>query len=324
MAYSAYFGISDRIWVRCLLIAISLGLSYLSYHFIETPIRRRKIWSRPVAMLWLFLLYAISSILIGGIYYRYSGFPENWNGLASKFMKSRRISAYQEKDDVDLSQQRPRGVTIGASGSKLDFIVWGDSHARAMIPLLSKLGQDYNKTGLQITSSGTPAIFGWAGMSSESAKKWRLLVEEQTRVNPGVTIYLISRWHSYQEPQFWEKLRQTLSTLNKSGARVVLVEEVPEQPSAPPRLAALATRFPYLPTPFSTPEAHLRVTSEVKRRLDQIDTSKLLRLDPSPTVFDWGSTMGSGEVYYADSNHLSISGAMKLEGLFRPLFQHPL
>ena len=321
MAYGAYFGLSDQVWVRWLLVALSFGLSYLSYRFIEMPIRRKKLWPSKRSMLPLFAFYAISSISIGWLYYGCSGFPGNWTPLALEFTKSRRVSIYYSGDDVDLTLENPQGIAIGASGPKIDFIVWGDSHAQAMIPLLDKLGKDYGKKGLRITRASTPAISKWAGLDPVLADKWRLMVEEQVQANPGITVYLISRWNYYHDPLFLEQMEQTVASLNELGAKVVLMEQVPLQPIAAPRVNALATRFPSLPMPFATLEQHLKLSEGVKRDLDKIDGTKFIRLDPVPIIMAWGTTAGPNQTYYSDSIHLSIAGAMKLEQLFSPLFR---
>ncbi len=319
MAYCAYFGLSEGLLVRWSLIGASVGLSYLSYRFVETPIRHRRWWPKPTAMLWLFLLYAAGAIIPGAVFLQQSGFPQNWKPHALKFTESRRQSVFQEERDVDLKNPDPPG--LGAPGERIDFIVWGDSHARAQVPVLDELGRAYNLHGLQLTHSGTPAIRSFSGMKPWVEETWFELLKSYVRANPGTTVFLVSRWHNYVDEQFPDQLRQTITELDALGARVVFIEEVPEQPAAPPRLAALATRFPWLSTPFASVESHQQRTKEVKEALAALKDLPLKRLDPAPLIFEWGTTVTPEEVLYADAHHLSIPGALRLKPLYERLFE---
>jgi len=319
MAYGAYFGLSESLMFRWSLIAVSIVLSYLSYRFVETPIRHRKWWPTPVAMIKMFLLYAAVSLVSGAVFLHQSGFPQNWKPHALKFTESRRQSVYQEERDVDLKNPAPPG--LGAPGERVDFIVWGDSHARAQVPVLDELGREYGLHGLQLTHSGTPALKSFSGMKPWVEETWFELLKEYVKANPGTTVFLVSRWHNYVDEHFSSQLRQTITELDALGAKVVFVEEVPEQPAAPPRLAALATRFPWLSTPFASVESHRERTKAVAEALATLQKLPLERLDPAPLVFDWGTTVTPKVVLYADAHHLSIPGAMRLKSLYEPLFQ---
>jgi hypothetical protein len=123
------------------------------------------------------------------------------------------------------------------------------------------------------------------------------------------------------DEEFTSQLRQTITELDRLGANVIFVEEVPEQPAAPPRLAALATRFPRLSTPFASVESHQERTKEVTQTLEGLKDLPLMRLDPAPLVFEWGTTVTPEVVLYADAHHLSIPGAMRLKPLFEPVFK---
>lgn len=323
LAFASYFGLLESLKFKVLWIGLSLLLSYLSLRFIENPVRSMRVLSQKNAMLLLFIAYATATLFLGSVFRYFSGFPNNWSPLALLFLESRRISAALEIDDVNLDQPQNEPLFIGSDSTNAHtrFIVWGDSHARSLIPMFDKLGKENNLRGIQITRSATPALKDWDGLQTAQASLWWELLRRNARNHPDATIFLISKWSAANEENFEQQLKGTLLALTELGNPIVFVSEVPSQPTAPPRLAALATRYRFISLPFSSREDYEAQTSRARAIVSKHSQSSDLAfktIEPGERILNWGTVLKDGQVLYADSQHLSRHGAIELEPLFLP------
>lgn len=146
-------------WVRLLTVVLSIGLAWLSYRFIEIPIR----YGAHQKLKTILLIVAMAIIGSAG----YGIFQSN--GLELRFPKESRILTsvinfnyaenvrsgichieefqFNSHDPICFETQRPL------------IVLWGDSYASALYPGLKKI-QEKNSFGIaQVTRGGCPPVF---------------------------------------------------------------------------------------------------------------------------------------------------------------------
>lgn len=149
--------------VRIGVVCLSFGLAAFTYKFVEQPIRRGKLKTKPIlAMLMLMLLTGgVSSAIYAeqGLPARYAFMGNAVQALDTDRLKNiwqihARVGACHLQD-VKEDQQPPQCI----ESKKPLLLLWGDSHAAALYPGLKKL-QETNNFGIaQLTQSGCPPIF---------------------------------------------------------------------------------------------------------------------------------------------------------------------
>ncbi|HEY1962886.1 MAG TPA: acyltransferase family protein, partial [Rhizomicrobium sp.] len=145
------------------LIALSLALAILSWRYIEQPVRSRSFrWPRPALFggaVGAMAMAAACAVLI-----------LNTRGLPQRFPPHIR-AILAEEDDHEARLHECFGLTaqdvragrlcqIGAKVEEASFILWGDSHADALIPAVQSLAQRQGRTGLFAGTDSCPPLLG--------------------------------------------------------------------------------------------------------------------------------------------------------------------
>ena len=146
-----YRGINPTAQVAICAVILALVLSYLSWRFVETPIRTNRRITFQIAALYL---YAIPAVLFGafGAYsYASGGIPARTAPQIRELMLSytrqsdlRRDCSTRTVDDptVDLAQLEQK-CSFGFSGpTSSRLLLFGDSHANHLKPFIEVLARD--------------------------------------------------------------------------------------------------------------------------------------------------------------------------------------
>lgn len=153
---------------RLSIIIISIVLAWLTYRFIEKPIRFGKKGNSMTVIL------IILMVLIGG--FGYSSYKQNGFSFRTIYLLSGgkisadNISQGLTKESGNISLCRS---TIAASAefnencllhllvdSKIKIVVWGDSHATSWLPVFKKIAENNNYELYVIGTQGCPSIEG--------------------------------------------------------------------------------------------------------------------------------------------------------------------
>lgn len=203
--------------IVCALIALSIILAYLTYRFLEFPIRHTSYSKKTMT-----ILCSLMVIVWGleGITYHFDGFvnriPEtvrkyvdidfNWNA------KVRYEKCFLQKDLV-------ASFAPECAPSRSKFFIWGDSHAAALYPGFKNL-QDKNQiTIAQLTKANCPPLVTYHdNEQSHCANANELALREIVKSKPEVLI-LHGRWiyKGYaDEEKILELIRATVSKVKKA------------------------------------------------------------------------------------------------------------
>lgn len=339
----------DRIIIAIALFFVSLAIGFLSWRLIEQPFRRGgKSWPRAVVFAGggatLAALIFVSHLVVTkpGLLQRWS--PEiaqltaNRAGLQNPGLFGRAVAVPGEKLGAVYE--------VGAGDKPSSILLWGDSHALAMLPEFSASAKKANVRALAAPHEGCPPFLGISYPETDIGTVCRELNETSARValQPEITtVVLVGRWTavaagvqsgqsgkpvftgtgSDSSDAFSTAITQTVKSLLAHGKNVVIVGPVPELPfdlfAAMARHTAWGQPLP----PEATRDDFLRRQAPILQLL-----STLAHLPRVEVVYPHELLCGevtcpyakAGVPFYVDRDHLSPAGAAQLEPMFRNIF----
>lgn len=234
-------GMQFTLEVRVAIIAISFALAIISWYVIERPFRQT---SKMVPNSIVFAgggAAVVTTALIGLCLIYYVGFPSRFSADAN------RISGYLNPVEINALKATDCFITapnqhfdwnacLGSETKKGRVILFGDSHAADLLAGLShKLQRDnlrevtatYCRPLISIYSKGLPFCADIVGQFFRTYLQSR---------HDRDTIIISERWSPDELPA----IRDTLTRLRETGARVILVGPIPEYITALPRLEFLS------------------------------------------------------------------------------------
>jgi peptidoglycan/LPS O-acetylase OafA/YrhL len=178
-------------------IIASLVLAYLSYKYVESPIKSLK----------LSLKSLFASFLVIGLLCMAALYVFKTNGVPSKHRWPEAV--YQA--DLEFLNREPRKaecLTLGGidsphciygSNENVSLIIFGDSHASAVVTAVKKI-LPANESLLFIAKAGCPSLIA-GGIRQDRGGECKHFVEQQLdyikNVYPAVPVLVIARWPYY-------------------------------------------------------------------------------------------------------------------------------
>lgn len=346
--YASIFGLSS--WALAGLFVLSLVLGYLSWRFVEGPFRERRLLAGRRAILIAGLVGLSGLGLIGKGLVWSDGFASRLSPQALQFAQAHTWSPTLMSCLSDDKKDPHRKLChFGPQASAARALVWGDSHASALIPALNDGSRKYDFGIIQA---------GYAGClpfdRKENTPGCRAFNERVTQLlskEPFSDVVLVARWSLYvygqrsgdtgaslHDPQtgkydravaerlFAEGVSALVQQLRASGHRVWLVKEVPLQAFNVPyrlsRLAMLGRPTDREGLPLAEHVERQAFISSVFERIAAADSGVQL-MDPAPKLCEtngWCRVERDGQSLYTDDNHLSAVGTRYVEGFLEPFF----
>ena len=316
LAFAKYNFLEQTATAKLALVVASLLAGLLSWRLIELPCRRGQILGTRTR-LYSFVLVYLGLTLSLGLYLRCSGgMPQRWT--AETLRMSRALN------DMRNCRDYPIGDTSAGSCS---FLLWGDSHAVHLLPMLEMLTKEAKIEGRLLSNAATAPLIRWgtrrgpSRMAKESQIDWLLKTEQTLRQNRIKTIVLAGYWSAYLRPEMKQELSETIRHFNRLGLRVYVVSDVPHYQGDVGRNLFWATLGQG--SLFSGTQADLKSDPPDFDFGSLDDPSLEYRLIDVHAVFarpnGHGLVKHNGRILYLDNNHLSAEGAMLLKDVFRPL-----
>lgn len=248
-------------------ITLSLLAAYLSWRFVEQPVRRRLVMATRPA------LFRAGAVAMGVAVAAGFAIPAA-DGVPSR-LPAEVLAFYQAKADVneygDAKCFEDHAAAIGSAtamhstslcsmgaprAGAAAFLVWGDSHAAAMAPAIATAAQGPGKHGVFVGRGGCLPLIGYDANNSNTARRAACRARNNAVVDMVAReriplVFLVGRWprevlgaENGKEGPFYDPaapyethdrsravaagLNATLASLGARGARVVLVMDVPE------------------------------------------------------------------------------------------------
>lgn len=326
---------------RLLLVAISFALAVLSWRFVETPFRKRVVFKKPSQIFTFGAATTAALCLAGLIVFKGQGMPSRIPAEALRFLNGNAVAgqiAPISDRELSLADARRGDFNELGDGNKnlpVSLLVWGDSHAKVVMPVLDNLCLTHARRGVVATHPQTAPLVGY-----ESRGVWSLN-RESVPYNDAVVdfirqhhvpdVLLVARWDYYMDSdkgteKLRDGLRATIDVLQKTGARIWIMRQVPKYPWDVPKALASAVMRGRNPAALGWSAAEYR--SELQRE-DPIFDGVAMKfpgvtvLDPTELFVDGSGRCRieeDGRPLYYDSDHVNVAGAMMLRPLFEQIF----
>jgi peptidoglycan/LPS O-acetylase OafA/YrhL len=320
--------------VRILLVGSSLVLAMASWKFVETPFRRafpgrKRVLIVASIVAFAFLMLSLTIQKLDGVKSRLP--VETLRYANARFDFNPAFNSNLSLQDVKAG----RLLLFGSNQSDIpvDLLVWGDSHAWAILPPLDDLSKQHSTLGCAATHAQTPPLLDYVPDGDYSLGKdapaFGQAVLSFIRAHHVSNVLLAAGWQGYSTVEkysvFHAAFVKTITALRESGAKVWLMEDVPNFPWDVPKALARVALFKQGTTEMvSLPlSEYLQQLGREVREFSPFAGSQVILLSPLEYLSRGiivPSCFNDGMPLYRDANHLTIRGAMAIRPMFLPIF----
>ncbi|MGA0530985.1 acyltransferase family protein [Hansschlegelia sp. KR7-227] len=252
----------------------------------------------------------------------------------------------------DIRSGRMCRFGAASAAARPDFVIWGDSHAASMAPAILTSAGRHGASGAFVGAGSCPPLPGYDTLDVRDRTERRChetnaAALDYVEAQRPAYVFLVARWPKYalgsefgNEGYFFDPrkikppvagedvrleaaLDATLARLRAAGVTPVLVMDTPEPGYDVPY--ATARELLQNETPNLAP-ARSAVAARQARPL-AILTAVAGRhggevIDPTPAFCDDATCRveRDGVLLYSDEDHISLTAATELSGLYDPLF----
>lgn len=320
----------DQRWpFRAAMLAVSFALAIISWKYVETPFRKRRVLPQR-SRIFGFAGVSFATLLILGLAVSCGeGLPARFSDKALSYANSRNHYAF--RNATSLEQARAGHFVelgMGVTNQPISVLIWGDSHAMGVTPVIDELCRRFSQRGIQAAEHGVPPILKSGKMDLDVTPQsdfanavLSFIVKKHVR-----NVIITAHWKFYaRRDSFEEELVSTIrSIMEHSNARVYVLKDIPDQKLDVPRIAALATKYGYnLDQIGISREEHHMANRQLLRAFERISQMGATVLDSADYFLNskglYGALNGD-QVLYTDGNHLTVEGARLLAPLFEPIF----
>lgn len=329
--------------------AMSIVVAFLSWRFIEQPARRIRDIGRGTVFQTALATLALGCA-VGLLVRATGGFPSRMKPQVIALDAATHSMAHLPRHCTGSTPARHNALCpLGARrDTPPTFLLWGDSHANALMPAFDRAGVELGLVGRIASYPACPALLGVDRLDqppSHDCSAFNDAVLGALRETPSVrTVFLVSRWglcatgvrteggppchlgldrERSRPPEstqllFTQSLRATVATLTGMGKTVVLVGPTPEFHSNVPETLARAALFGAPPNLALSERDYVRRQRPVLRDFILLRDRYAVRLIYPHRVLCSGGdcrTTAQGTPLYADDDHLSRTGSLLLTDL---------
>jgi peptidoglycan/LPS O-acetylase OafA/YrhL len=343
LIYSEYWALNPLRWyMRILVVLASMILATLSWRLIETPFRtrrvlpgRRRLFAFGLAPLGCYLCLGIAVELLHGA-------PGRFPAVAEQYANGKYDFPFKVQTGLIQAKRGEYAMVGDDSPSQVHCMVWGDSHAMAVVPAIERLARESESRAAVATHFATAPILGVTCTSEVSLQRdsgaWGQAIVDYVKEQRIPDVLLVCRWRTYESialigdkkcspNDLAEKLQETVFALQNAGAKVWILKEVPTYNFNVPRaLARAAIRREPMTRMGMHEDEYARTSSAEDKLLEPAVHQGAIILDPHSVFVNrdrFCAIEDSGFSLYRDSDHLSSHGAMMLKPLFRRIWYDP-
>lgn len=318
---------------RIAILVMCFVVATLSWKFVETPFRKR-VFFKGRQQIRVFAIVTTALLCIVGVMLNLNqGFPSRIPAEAQAYAEGETDFTFIH--EVSLQQGLAGDfLDLGDSEQRtpLKLFVWGDSHAKAVIPVLDTLCREFSVRGVAATHSATAPLIGYESKTPFSLQKdsipFNKAVVEYIRNKRVSHVIIAAAWGGLLNETGSSRLRrglvETIDALKGTGAKIWVMKQVPQHHVNVPRALASAVFHGHDPLDYELPLAEHRKAHQTQDEIfTGISGAEVAFLDPTELFVTQGNKCmiaKLGKALYRDDHHLSITGAMLLRPLFEPIF----
>lgn len=305
---------------RSVLIGIALGLSVLSWKFIESPFRERKI--APDARSLIVAVTAVATLLAGGscAILAAGGIPQRFSTAGQKYSEVMTEAPTVEYASLDqVREGKLPAIGSSALHPTPTVLVWGDSHAMAALPAVNQFLAESGRSGYAAIRSETPPVLQTEKPAGQSETgRFNDEVLKFIQKNQIKEVLLIAHWSVYAHRNadaaaFADRLARTVKQLQKEGAQAWLLLDVPEHSFEVPRALVYGVSKDRLKELCAQDTVDQEMREENRNLITTVLKAGGRVLNPLPQFLAPGEKYyvieANDRSLYADSHHLSTRGA---------------
>ena len=338
------------VYETVLLLCLMGIISYFSWKYIEQPFRsnskfknQKKLFKVTIGVMATVFLLCLVIKATDGVAVRDANHVdtewEKWGDCAN------------ESENNTVGGQ---GCELGGQAQLPSFLLWGDSHARAIAPGVSLSAGQYGKLGLISTLNGCPPLLDVANVEIEECLPFNNKVINYIEKHPELkTIVLSARWaaeleggsygveasepirlvdtlsnetHSLKDNELVmaRSLERTIDKLLSLDRTVVLISQVPEVGYNVESVFFVTERTNRNINHVIAPlfDEYKNRNERVAKLFNALD-DKVRVVMPHEVLCNKNScdVMRDSNLLYKDDDHLSSYGARLVSGVFDPVFQ---
>lgn len=341
-----------------LVLTATAALSYLSWRYVEQPFRGRGSVIAGSARLFVIAGAATCVAMLAVAIIAARGFPSRVPAIALEYERAG-VERLERTADCHMGIGDPVSldsvcaIAVGKPGGTR-VLLWGDSHANALVRTMTSLGAAAGAHVWQASYSSCPPLIAvdvahqpkghrcreFNSMVLESIKRLRIqrvvLAGYWRAYWPLAPDPLVARLFDPFSPAgalgggddaanrraFEEALRRTVDEVAALGVRVFVVRQVPVQHAFVPLLVSRAVMRGDDPTALGiSRQEHQRSNALIVSAFGAL-AEKAELLDPAEVLCASGRCIlvDSRRSLYSDANHLSPEGAMFVRPVFQRVF----
>ena len=312
------------------IIIATFVLSIISYHLIERPFRTPKLWSQSwqvfgAAVVSIGILVSIGLYGVVG-----DGLPKRAPEPASAIAVAAADTNPREFECFRNNYRRIFGdvpqCLIGSTDetARPSFMLWGDSHANAVMPGFEQAANETEKQGLFYAVGGCPPLITDTAFNRDP----QCTTHNQNALhyileNDIETVFIVARWkESYplhtdtKTHTIYEALTETIDLIPES-TNIVILHTVPQQSDFESRTLFYRTIHTQILPVIQTPrDAYITTNQQSRQTIEQLAMERMnvSTIDPGDVFCDDKicSYSKNGTILYTDTNHLNTTGALQL------------
>lgn len=319
-----------------LMLAATLLLAWLTYRFVEQPVRRSTASAMDVITRWYLAPAALMSFLALGAQYL-DGYGlqffsrEYRDGLAaiSQETRGKGPDSCVKRRVSEADATSDRCVLGDSAADKPRVVLWGDSNAGHYVGMLDVLAQAAGFSFRSLGHEACPPVLGDPApfLTAAAAERWDDCKESLRLMREVVATYPVvvmsASWTTYhsRSPDFLPAVFSTAESLTKKGARVLLMGKAPIFDGYDDQCREKALRYPLLDCTASNEPLDPKVAT-VNARLREFaeSTPNVGYFEPTAYLCPGGTENCSpldprGTPLYRDTSHLSGDGSVRLGGM---------
>ncbi|MFO1482521.1 MAG: acyltransferase family protein [Verrucomicrobiaceae bacterium] len=321
---------------RVLLLLVCAVLATVTWRFVETPFRTRRVVAGRGRLVMLTVsTSAVLSLAAYGIHL-WSGVPSRFPPAALQYLDEA-ASDYKllagKIFKVDMKEALAGDFIELGEGDKnmpVEVLLWGDSHAAAVMPLLDALCQEHHIRGVAAVHGATPPVIGYdSHMGVKESIAYNNAIVGFIRAKSVGHVILVAMWSGYLESdRMREGLLGAINALKDTPVKIWIMRQVPNPHWPVPQAAALKVIQGGNPEDIGVSFAEHEADRQHQDRLFAgiaADHPNVTILDPTALFMNPQKqhyrVTANGRSLFCDDHHLSAAGAHFLRPLFVPIFQ---
>jgi peptidoglycan/LPS O-acetylase OafA/YrhL len=198
-------------------ISATFILSVLSWKYIETPFRKKIIFNEKNTLFSASAIASISIIFIGLVLVFNEGYPKRLGVSSDSYAKDPEWHHWHTCEDVvERFSYDHELCNLGSTHEQVKFILWGDSHARALASGVNSSASHMGLRGEIATRSACPPLLGVERSGRDSCNDFNQRVLKHIATEPTLEIVILAAR--------WTLSSQGTRYKNEAGSSVQLVD----------------------------------------------------------------------------------------------------